>query len=299
MIQRDVPFDYSKTEITLEVNPENSQFSTMQAYAQIGINRVSIGIQTLDADLLHLLGRLHNPSLAIQSILNTYQAGITNLSVDLMYDLPNQSLKHWSMTLKEISSLPLSHLSLYNLTIEPSTVFFKKQDALRPLLPNEEASLEMYNTAIEKLTHIGLEQYEISAFAKPGFHSKHNTGYWLARPFLGFGPSAFSYWEGKRFRNIAHLKKYYQLLSSHQSPIDFEEQLDPIAHLKELFVIQIRLCQGIQLSNFEDRHGKLSQETLSMIKKLIQEGFLVESTGKISLTKKGVLFYDTVATELI
>lgn len=298
-IHRDLPFDYSTTEITLEVNPENGYFSLMRAYAQAGINRVSIGIQTLDQELLHLLGRLHSPSLAKRSVLETYEAGITNLSIDLMYDLPRQSLKHWETTLQEIGTLPLSHLSLYNLTIEPFTVFFKKQNFVRPLLPDEETSLAMYNAAIEHLTSFGLEQYEISAFAKPGFYSKHNTGYWLARPFIGFGPSAFSYWEGKRFRNVANLKKYHQSLILNQSPIDFNEQLDPIAHLKELFVIQIRLCQGISIADFEQRHGKLSQETLETIEQFILDGFLTQSNQILSLTKKGVLFYDTVASELI
>jgi oxygen-independent coproporphyrinogen-3 oxidase len=158
-IHQDLPFDYSTTEITLEVNPENGYFSLMRAYAQAGINRVSIGIQTLDQELLHLLGRLHSPSLAKRSVLETYEAGITNLSIDLMYDLPRQSLKHWETTLQEIGTLPLSHLSLYNLTIEPFTVFFKKQNFVRPLLPDEETSLAMYNAAIEYLTSFGLEQY--------------------------------------------------------------------------------------------------------------------------------------------
>ncbi|CUI16408.1 Coproporphyrinogen III oxidase [Candidatus Protochlamydia naegleriophila] len=299
MIHHSLPFDFSQTEITLEVNPENAQPALMQAYAQAGINRASLGIQTLDPDLLTLLGRLHSPSLAIKAVQDTYQAGISNISVDLMYDLPKQSLHHWEMTLEYIRSLPLSHLSLYNLTIEPHTIFFKKQAELTPLLPNEEASLAMYNSAIERLTNFGLEQYEISAFAKPGFYSRHNTGYWTARPFLGFGPSAFSYWQGKRFRNIAHLGKYYRALKSGHSPIDFEEQLDAEAHLKELFVIQIRLCQGILQSEFERRHGALSQETLQTLEYLLQEGFFSHSKGCWKLTKKGILFYDTVATELI
>lgn len=299
MVHRSIPFDFSQTEITLEVNPENAQPALMQLYAQAGINRASLGVQTLDPDLLTLLGRLHSPSLAMKAVQDTYQAGITNLSIDLMYDLPRQSLHHWERTLDCIRSLPLSHLSLYNLTIEPHTIFFKKQAELTPLLPNEETSLAMYNSAIERLTSYGLIQYEISAFAKPGFHSKHNTGYWTARPFLGFGPSAFSYWQGKRFRNIAHLSKYCRALKEGLSPIDFEEQLDPAAHLRELFVIQIRLCQGVLQSAFEKHHGALSQETLCTLNNLLEEGFVSQTGDCWKLTKKGILFYDTVAAELI
>jgi oxygen-independent coproporphyrinogen-3 oxidase len=138
-------------EVTLEANPENVTLEVMQAYAAAGINRVSIGIQTLDPNLLELLGRLHHPETALQAIHTTYQAGIRNISIDLMYDLPKQTLQHWASTLDQIKTLPLRHLSLYNLTIEPHTIFFKKQAQLRPWLPNEETSLAMYEMAIENL----------------------------------------------------------------------------------------------------------------------------------------------------
>ncbi|WP_068466548.1 radical SAM family heme chaperone HemW [Candidatus Protochlamydia phocaeensis] len=298
-IRTDLPFQSPSIEVTLEVNPENASLDLMREYAQAGINRVSLGIQTLDADLLTLLGRLHSPHRAIQAVEETYRAGIANISIDLMYDLPRQSLKHWEATLHTIQALPLSHLSLYNLTIEPHTLFFKKQQQLRPLLPDEETSLAMYEMAIEKLTEQGLLQYEISAFAKPGFYSRHNTGYWTARPFLGFGPSAFSYWQGKRFQNIAHLGKYCAALRLDKSPVDFEEQLDPEAHRQELLVIQLRLSCGVQIHEFQKRHGLLNAETKTSIERLIHQGFLHKQADCLKLTKKGVLFYDTVATELI
>lgn len=286
-------------EITLEANPENITLELMQAYAQAGINRVSIGIQTLDPLLLNLLGRLHNPETALQAIHTTYLAGISNISIDLMYDLPKQTLSHWENTLKQVQSLPLKHLSLYNLTIEPHTLFFKKQEQLRPLLPDEEVSLAMYQTAIEKLEAIGLKQYEISAFARPGFESKHNTGYWIGRPFLGLGPSAFSYWQGKRFRNIANLSRYHQMLLLGKLPVDFEEELDPEARRRELFVIQLRLRQGIAIEEFAKEQGKIDGTMRKMLSHLIEEGFLSEIEGRIQLTERGILFYDTVASTLI
>jgi len=216
-----------------------------------------------------------------------------------MYDLPKQTLEHWEATLAEVQRLPIQHLSLYNLTIEPHTLFFKKQAELRPCLPDEEASLSMYLMAVEKLEAVGLKQYEISAFAKNGAESRHNTGYWLGRPFLGLGPSAYSYWEGKRFRNIAHLSRYSQLLQNGQFPVDFEEKLDPEAHRRELFVIQLRMRQGVSLEAFNQEHGSLDSEAATTLRRLIEEGFLWEHEGKILLTRRGILFYDSLASDLI
>lgn len=286
-------------EITLEANPERITSSLIQDYASAGINRVSIGVQTLDADLLKMLGRLHDPSMAKKAVETVFEAGITNISIDLMYDLPNQSLKHWQSTLHQISDLPVTHLSLYNLTIEPHTLFFKKQKLLAPLLPDAETSLAMYELALENLQKYGLLPYEISAFAKQDYYSRHNTGYWTGRPFLGFGPSAFSFWHGKRFRNIANLNKYHEALKNGLSPIDFEEELEPIAHRRELLAIQLRLRCGVNLIEFEERHGGIDNQTKACIEKLIDDQFLEYKDKYLTLTSRGILFYDTVAAELI
>lgn len=286
-------------EITLEANPENVTLELMQTYAEAGINRVSIGVQTLDPHLLTLLGRLHSPEIALNAVYATYQGGIQNISIDLMYDLPKQTLQHWTTTLQLLEPLPIRHLSLYNLTLEPHTIFFKKQTQLRPLLPSEEISLAMYEMAIEKLESMGLRRYEISAFAHPGFESHHNTGYWTGRQFLGLGPSAFSYWDKKRFRNVAHLGRYCKTLKEGQFPRDFEELLDPDAQRRELFVIHLRLRDGVNMKEFNFCHGMLDQATLKMMDRLIEEGYLTWVNENVQLTHKGILFYDTVAAELI
>lgn len=286
-------------EVTLEANPERISSSLMKAYAEAGINRVSMGVQTLDPDLLKILSRLHNPETAIEAVQWVFEAGISNISIDLMYDLPEQTLKHWKNTLDQIQFLPITHLSLYNLTIEPHTMFFKNQAKLSPLLPDPEASLAMYEMALLKLEKYGLLAYEISAFAKPGNYSKHNTGYWTGRPFIGLGPSAFSYWEGKRFRNIANLNKYHEALKNGQSPIDFEEKLDPAAHRRELLVIQMRLRCGVDLNEFEKINGPLDLETKACIGRLIDNQLLFLVKGRLCLTHRGVLCYDSIAAELI
>lgn len=299
LVSESLPFSSSHPEITLEANPENIQSHLMKEYAQAGISRVSIGIQTLDNDLLKLLGRTHDAKSAQEAVHTTYSAGIQNISIDLMYDIPNQKLTHWERTLDEIKDLPISHLSLYNLTFEPHTVFFKKQEILKKLIPDENASLAMYEMAVERLHGYGLKQYEISAFAKEGCHSRHNVGYWTARPFLGFGPSAFSYWDRKRFKNISNLKTYSDLLSKNQSPIDFEEYLEDLPHRRELFVIQLRLKAGVDLESFQNKFGELDKDTWRALQELERQNLISLTKNKATLTNRGILFYDTVASEII
>lgn len=282
-------------EVTLEANPENITLEQMQAFKKAGVNRVSIGIQTLDNQLLKSLGRLHTAGKGVEAVEQTATAGIENISIDLMYDLPHQTLATWENTLKEASALPITHLSLYNLTIEPHTIFYKHRKALQKVIPDEETSLQMYEMAIRMLTP-SLEQYEISAFAKQGYPSKHNTGYWIGRPFWGLGPSAFSYFDQKRFRNVASLNKYCQALKENTSPIDFSEQLDPDAARRELLAINLRLVEGVYLPLFEQRHGTVDRE---VTQHLIDQGLLTLLDDRLKLTKQGVLFYDTVAAELI
>lgn len=298
-IKKDLPFVPYNSEITLEANPENVNLEEMHAYREAGINRVSLGIQTLDDALLKLLGRLHSAEKALEAVYTTLEAGISNISIDLMYDLPQQKKEHWDHTLQRIQNLPITHLSLYNLTIEPHTQFFKKSVEITKQLPDEETSLYMYEEAIKVLDGCGLKQYEISAFARENNYSKHNAGYWTARPFLGFGPSAFSYWEGKRFRNVANLNRYVESLRNGESPIDFEEKLDPEAHIRELFVIQLRLRQGVNLKEFEERHGTLPVPLKRELRRLEKENFLKFEEGLFTLTHQGLLFYEQVAIDLI
>lgn len=276
-------------EITLEANPENIDFERMKRFREAGINRISMGIQSFHDDELTLLGRTHDSKQAKTAILDTTRAGIENISIDLIYDLPNQTLRTWTETLEQVQDLPITHLSLYNLTIEPHTVFHKYKSKIEKMQPPSEVSKQMYTTAVEKLSTYGLYQYEISAFAKPNKESVHNTGYWKARPFIGFGPSAFSDWNGSRFRNVANLNKYHRALEAGESPVDFEEKLDPDARMRELVAIRIRMLDGVDVDN------ALLQEFHSL-----QEQGLVEiQHNHVRLTQKGILFYDTVAATII
>lgn len=283
------------TEITLEANPDDVTFEAMQQMKNAGFNRISLGVQSLDNTCLKTLGRTHSAQKAIEAIHAAHDAGFDNISIDLMYDIPNQTTHSFNHTLSQLSSLPITHLSLYNLTIEPYTPFFKKRNALIPTLPSDEDSLTMLTSAINALENWGFERYEISAFAKKGYSSRHNLGYWQGRPFLGLGPSAFSYWDKKRFSNVANLKEYMQALEVGRSPMNFTECLDPPHQVQELIAVGIRVLKGIDITPFTPLSSSLEKSIAS----LLEQGLIHKTENILSLSERGTLFYDTVAEHLI
>lgn len=285
-----------EVETTLETNPEDLDSDLLAYYRNIGINRLSIGVQSLYNHSLKTIGRTHSAEKAVQAITDAKEAGFGNISIDLMYDLPHQDLKSWEYTLDAIKDLPITHLSLYNLTLDPPSLYYKNRDEIQPQQPSGETSAKMLRVAVDSLEKLGLHRYEISAFAKPGYYSCHNTGYWLGRPFFGLGPSAFSYVSGKRLRNVSHLNKYLEALRGNRSPVDFEEKLDQDAAKKEHLCIQLRLIQGVDLNAFEKKWGHLSKKP---IQSLIEQGLLEQKGTLLRLSEKGLYFYDSIAVELI
>jgi putative oxygen-independent coproporphyrinogen III oxidase len=286
-------------EITLEVNPEDVTRTLIVDYKQAGINRISMGVQSLDDRELQLLTRRHNVHKALAAIDDTYNAGISNISIDLMYDLPHQTTTGWQKTVQTAARLPITHLSLYNLTIEPHTVFYKYKNQLSQSIPDEESSFAMYTHAIDTLESAGLAQYEISAFAREGLHSRHNTGYWTGRSFLGLGPSAYSFWDGLRYKNVANINKYAQALQSVQSPVDTVDELSTEDRKKELLVVALRLLDGVNILQFEELHGPLSKDTNKTLRELTEQGLLEMGNHHVKLTRRGILLYDSIASELI
>lgn len=276
-------------EITIEANPEEATLETLQFFRSLGINRLSLGVQSLDDRSLQTLERTHSAQKAKEAIRNGHLAGFSNISIDLMYDLPGQTEESFRYSLEQLPDLPIQHVSLYNLTIEPHTPFHKR----KVKLPDGELSYRLLSLALQKLEHYGFERYEISAFAKPGFTSCHNLGYWTFRPFLGLGPSAFSYWDQTRYRNIANLHRYARSLKEGTSPIDFQEKLPYPDQLKEQLAIQLRLKSGAPLSPDH------TPETLKNLQSLETQGLISITSDKAFLTERGMLFYDTVATILI
>ncbi|HEX2583224.1 MAG TPA: radical SAM family heme chaperone HemW [Chlamydiales bacterium] len=277
-----------ETEITVEANPEESTQELFSALKSVGVNRISLGVQSLDDRSLQILERTHNAAKAKEAIFSASAAGIENISIDLMYDLPGQTESSWVYTLDQLNDLPIRHLSLYNLTIEPHTSFHKR----KVVQPAPEESLRFLHRALEVFERLGFDRYEISAFAKPGFESRHNLGYWTFRPFLGLGPSAFSYFEGERFQNVPNLQRYYKALKRGESPICFREKLPYPKNVKEQIAVQLRLKEGILLP-------EVPEEIASSIYSLVDQGLLERNGPRIRLTERGKLFYDSVAAEII
>lgn len=278
-------------EITIEANPEEVDSLFFSQIFSLGINRLSLGVQSLDDRSLQTLERKHSAEKAIKAINQAKNAGIQNITIDLMYDIPDQTLSSWQYSLNQIKNLPITHLSLYNLTIEPHTVFYKKRNSLS--LPLPEQSVQFLNQAIYEFEKIGLQRYEISAFAKPGFESQHNLGYWTGRPFLGFGPSACSYWDGLRFKNIPNLQRYVNKLQNNEPWTEYCEKLPYPENEKELFVIALRLIKGSSLNS------NLKNILAPSLKKLENDNLIVIHNDVVQLTEKGLLFHDFVASELI
>jgi len=285
-------------EITIEANPKDILKPSFKEFQNTQVNRISIGIQSFDDNLLKALNRNHLADEAVLSI-QTAAKYFKNISIDLLYDLPGQTITTFRNSLAKATTLPITHLSLYNLVIEENTPFYKRKKEIEKKMPDEKESLAMTNLACDFLETHQFKRYEISAFAKENYYSRHNTGYWTGRNFLGLGPSAFSYFNYARFQNYPNLFTYEKSLKNHQSPISFQETLSPTNHQKEQLAIALRLTEGIDITLFEKSHGKFSKEIQTSIKKLIDQNLLEINKGFLRLTEKGLLFYDFVAETII
>ena len=283
-------FPIDDQEVTLEANPDGLNLEKLNAFKQAGINRLSIGVQSFSPSLLLPIQRQHSAEEAIQSIYWAKQAGFDNISIDLMYDLPKQTLKDWKESLEQATQLPITHLSLYNLVIEEHTVFYKYREQINREQASEKESSQMYLMAREHFKSKGWEQYELSAFCQDSYRSCHNSGYWTARPFIGLGPSAYSFWKGRRYRNTPRLHLYAKHIQSGHLPLDDEDSLSHEERLRELLCIHLRLIEGVPLDKVPP---------FNEISPLIEEGFLEKKKGNLCLTERGLLFYDTVAATLI
>lgn len=273
-------------EITVEANPEDASIALFEKFRKMGVNRLSLGVQSLDDRSLQTLERIHSAKKAEEAIFLAKLAGFENISIDLMYDLPDQTEASWNYTLSKLSHLTIQHLSLYNLTIEPHTSFYRRKKQIQ--LPDSETSFHFLTKAIHTIEAMGLKRYEISAFGRA---SIHNSGYWTGRPFLGFGPSAFSFWDGERFQNYPNLQRYTRALKGGESPVVFREKLSIAESLREKIAVQLRMLDGID--------ANLPEDILEKLETLVQQNYLVKKNGRFFLSELGLLFHDTVASQIV
>ena len=282
-------------EITMEVNPGTAGQDELRAWRYLGINRLSLGAQSLNDTLLVRLGRMHTAQEVCQAVKWAKLVGFTNVSLDLMLGLPGQSLEDWQETLIEAVRLQPEHLSCYELTIEESTPYgcLKAQGKLE--LPPEDEVIAMLRWTQQYLTDSGYEHYEISNYALPGYRSRHNQIYWENRWYLGLGAAAFSYWDGRRWGNTGSLPEYIQSLTEGSLPEAYSERLDEKGQLGETIMLGLRLREGVSIPDLEARFN-LSVWGLwgEDIRGLMQADLLELSQGRLRLTDRGLLLANQV-----
>ena len=284
----------SNAEITLEANPATLDEEKLSVLKQCGVNRISIGVQSADDNELEALTRLHT----FEEFVRTYRLVkryLSNVSLDLMYGLPNQTLDSFKKTLDEIISLDPEHISLYALKIEENTPFGKIRELLT--LPDDDAVSDMYLYACEKLENIGFHQYEISNFAKQDSYSRHNLRYWEGKEYIGLGPSAHAYLDGIRYANAPDIHAYITKLTSNELPPRSEEYpLNEGDLLEEAIILPLRLTKGLDLKKLKDNHGLDLRPKLTPF---IQGGFMLLNGDIVSFTPQGFLVSNTILSELI
>lgn len=277
-------------EITIEVNPGTVDFDKLLEYKKAGINRVSMGLQTTDNEILKEIGRIHT----LQEFETAYnlvrEVGFENVNVDLMFGLPNQSLEIFRQSVEYLIRLKPEHISSYSLILH---------DDMFENLPSEEEERAMYHYLVSRLKEAGYEHYEISNFSLNGFESKHNMAYWKQREYYGFGAGASSYLNGKRYTNVADLKKYIEMIGNEKNVSVLEEEETYESKINEYMMLGLRIVNGINIKEVNEKFGidVLSRYKVSL-EKLLNLG-LIEINENIFLTSKGLDLANIVWEEFV
>jgi putative oxygen-independent coproporphyrinogen III oxidase len=298
-IQRQLSID-ANTEYTFEANPGDLSKEKLAILKDGGVNRLSFGVQTFNDELLQKIGRSHRARDVFESIEAAKEIGFENISVDLIYSLPGQTKQDFIDSLRTALSLELPHYSGYSLIIEPKTVFYNLMQKGKLRLPGEDAEAEMYETLMEQMELAGLNQYEISNFALPGFESKHNLTYWNNEEYYGFGAGAHSYTNGFRQSNYGPLKKYMEPLSMGNLPIMDSHQVSLDEKMEEEMFLGLRKTKGVSVRHFQE---KFDENPLRLFSQQIEEwsskGLLVTDGERICLTREGRLLGNEVFQSFI
>jgi oxygen-independent coproporphyrinogen-3 oxidase len=288
---------HKATEITLEANPDDVNSSIVQDWLSIGINRLSLGIQSFNDAELTWMNRAHNALHALNSIDLIQQAGFTNFSVDLIYGSPLLSHEELQKNIQYVLQKNIPHIACYALTVEEKTLLYKQIHKQKSLPIDETHQSEQFHIMVTMLEAAGYEQYEISNFAKPGYRSQHNSSYWKGIAYWGFGPSAHSF-DGLASRrwNVANNALYIQSIENNLIPFE-EEILTPTQQLNEQIMIGLRTMEGISLKKLEERFG-IQQQLLVQAKTYIATGKIKLVDGHLMLSKEGKFFADGIAADL-
>jgi oxygen-independent coproporphyrinogen-3 oxidase len=286
----------SKVEITSEVNPGTLSDKGIKAMLDSGINRISIGVQSLDDKELRLLGRMHDAADAVRALRDAQRGGFRNISVDLIYGIPGQDNKSWKTTLEEIARLRPEHFSTYELTPEKNTLLHEQLEKDNLYLPDEDTVAEMYYSAIDTLEACGYGHYEISNFALPGYECRHNLNYWNRGEYIGIGAGAHSFRNGMRFANVGDVESYINAINEARLPVTEEMVLTPEDRVKEILFLGLRKKEGIELGEMPAETAEKMKETIG---NLVLQDLIESSDNRIKLTRKGLLLCNEVIVRLM
>ena len=278
-------------EITIEMNPDDVTAEYAAALQELGVNRVSMGAQTFSNNRLHFLHRRHHAEQVTLAVKTLRQAGIQNISVDLMYGFPDELMSDWEEDVCKALELDVEHLSAYCLMIEENTPLYR----MHPEPIDEELERQMYELLIDKLTAAGYEHYEISNFAKPGFRSRHNSSYWDGTPYIGIGAAAHSYDVKSRSWNVADIHNYIKGIEEGQRQFE-DERIDENTRYNDAITVALRTKDGLDLDKLSEKH---KQYCLANAQKFIKDGLLTDNHHRLRLTRKGLFVSDMIMSELI
>lgn len=283
------------TEFTMEANPGAISREKLYEFVKLGVNRLSIGLQSVHKNELKILGRIHSFDDFKELYRYARECGVRNINVDLMYGIPEQTMDSFGETLDEIINLSPEHISLYGLILEEGTPFYKMKDRLP--IPDEDTECDMYYLAAVRLREAGYNHYEISNYSRDGLECRHNLKYWRDNEYIGVGVSAYSYFEGRRFGNSRDISEY---LSPDRAKYLKEETVDFENEAYEYVMLRLRLSEGFLLSDYRQRFNcdflKGREDT---IQSLVKAGYLCLSNDRIALTESGFYVSNTILTELI
>ena len=288
-----------KVEITMETNPGTVNKDKLTKFKEAGINRISIGIQSFDEEELKFLTRIHDKQTAIQTVNNAAEVGFENISVDLIFNLPCQTKEKWIKNLEIAIELPIKHLSAYSLILERGTILNKMVLDGRAIMQDDDYDADLYETTINILLSNGFYQYEVSNFTKPGFESTHNNAYWRYRDYIGFGPSAHSFVNGKRWWNYTSLKKYISEINLNSHAIMNSETVS-IEQMHDEYVMLALRSSGLDLTDYRKRFSDdWIKKNNSYFELLKNEQHLTIGNNWIKLTPKGYAVCDEILKNIL
>jgi oxygen-independent coproporphyrinogen-3 oxidase len=286
-------------EFTIEVNPDDVTYDYIKECITFGINRVSMGIQSFVDEELKIINRRHDSSQAIKAIETIKSAGISNISIDLIYGLPLQTIESWIYSARKAIEMNVPHISCYNLSYEEGTTLYKMRDMGEIKECDEDTCIEMYDILVKMLADADFEHYEISNFAKRGYYSRHNSNYWNLTPYLGLGASAHSFDGSIRRYNPSSIQKYTSNIS--ESGIAYEEEQETLyEQFNEYIMINLRTMWGVNTQKVKTIFGEeLRNHLIKYSRRFIESGDLKEKENTIVLSEKGIMLSDYIIRTLM